>query len=231
MPPANAPQPTTLTVAPGAARDLPLRCACGQVQGWVRDVSPKTVTRTVCHCNGCQSYAHALGIAAAQLNARGGSDLVQIAPDTLRIDQGLEQVACLQQTRGGALRWHARCCNTPLAGTLPTMHMPFVSLSQLCVSLEGAPPDTVFGPVMVQVNHSMSRAEARANRGTLGALLAMLRRYIGLILSWWLRGRTKPFPFFEAGRPRVQPRRLTAAERAVIPADLLGRLKPAPEDP
>ena len=61
---------------------IEVRCRCGEVRGIVTDASPRTVNRVVCYCDDCQAYAHQLG-RADLLNAKGGSDIVQMAPATL----------------------------------------------------------------------------------------------------------------------------------------------------
>jgi len=64
-----------------------VRCRCGEVKGVVTGASPRTVNRVVCYCDDCQAYAHQLG-RPDLLNAKGGSDIVQIAPSALSITRG-----------------------------------------------------------------------------------------------------------------------------------------------
>ena len=72
--------------------DVELRCRCGGVRGVVTGVSPHTVNRVVCYCDDCQAFAHQLG-RADLLNAKGGTDIVQVAPSTFSFVEGQNRVA------------------------------------------------------------------------------------------------------------------------------------------
>ncbi|HTO65548.1 MAG TPA: DUF6151 family protein, partial [Bradyrhizobium sp.] len=79
---------------------IEVRCRCGEVRGVVTDPSPRTVNRVVCYCDDCQAYAHQLG-RADLLDAKGGSDIVQLAPATLRFTRGQERIAGLRLSPKG----------------------------------------------------------------------------------------------------------------------------------
>ena len=191
--------------------DLPLRCTCGRLRGVVRDVSPRTVNRVVCCCQGCQGYAHRLGRAAEILDEHGGTHVFQASPGRFAITEGEEYLACLQQTEKGALRWFASCCDSPIANTLPSMQMPFLAIVETVVdrSQLDASIDDLLGPVLVRVNGRFPRALARRLRATRWALVKMLARYGPMLLMWRLRGAHKASPLFDpsTGRPVREPRR------------------------
>ena len=64
-----------------------VRCRCGEVVGVVTNASPQTVNRVVCYCDDCQAFAHQLG-RADLLDAKGGTDIVQVAPASLTFPKG-----------------------------------------------------------------------------------------------------------------------------------------------
>src|SRR6266853_5035089 len=103
-----------------------LRCRCGEVRGWVADASPRTVNRVVCYCDDCQAFAHQLG-RADLLTAKGGSDIVQVAPASLTFVKGQHRIAGLRLAPKGLFRWHTTCCNTPVGNTLGPA-IPFVGI-------------------------------------------------------------------------------------------------------
>src|SRR5579871_5449944 len=107
-----------------------VRCRCGEVRGIVTGPSPQTVNRVVCYCDDCQAYAHQLG-RADLLNAKGGSDIVQFAPNTLSFTRGQDRIAGLRLTPKGLYRWYATCCNTPVGNTLGPA-IPFVGIPVQC---------------------------------------------------------------------------------------------------
>lgn len=192
--------------------DLPLRCVCGSMRGVVRGVSPDTVNRVVCGCGACQQYAHRLGRADEILDEHGGTQVFQASPATLRLTDGAEHLACLQQTKKGAFRWYAGCCDSPIANTLPTMNVPFMAVLHSAIDRAHitASLSDMLGPVRVTVNKRFAPEQARRLKATRRALMKMLFRYAPMILRWRVRGDHKRSPFFEptTGRPVVTPRRL-----------------------
>jgi hypothetical protein len=93
-----------------------LRCRCGEVRALVTGASRRTVNRVVCYCDDCQAFAHQLG-RADLLDSQGGSDIVQVAPASLRFVQGQHRIVGLQLKPKGLFRWYANCCNTPVGNT------------------------------------------------------------------------------------------------------------------
>ena len=91
------------------AKDVQVRCRCGEVVGLVTNASPQKVNRVVCYCDDCQAFAHQLG-RADLLNAQGGSDIVQVAPASLTFTKGQDRIAGMRLTPKGLFRWHTTCC-------------------------------------------------------------------------------------------------------------------------
>src|SRR6201988_2315539 len=95
------------------AKQMELRCRCGEVVGRVDNASPQKVNRVVCYCDDCQAFAHQLG-RADLLNAQGGSDIIQVAPASLTFIKGQNRIAGVRLTPKGLFRWYTTCCNTPV---------------------------------------------------------------------------------------------------------------------
>lgn len=120
-----------------------LSCRCGQVRGWVNDASPRSANCVVCYCRDCQAFAHALGRPDI-LDAKGGSDVIQIAPATLTISEGEGQVAAKRLTERGLYRFYASCCRTPLGNT-PGASIPLIGIPKPAFEVGGQDPDALFG--------------------------------------------------------------------------------------
>lgn len=199
------------------ATSLPLRCSCGNLRAQLRDVTPERVNRVVCGCRSCQTYAHRLGRAEEILDEYGGTHVFQASPAQLVFTAGHAHLACLQQTRKGALRWYASCCESPIANTLPAMNVPFMAIMCTMIDREqlDTPLDEVLGPLRATVNSKQIPKERRkARKATRLALLKMLFRYAPMILRWRWRGAHKHSPFFEptTGRPVIEPRAVAQLE-------------------
>src|ERR1700760_285054 len=76
------------------------------------------------------------------LDARGGSDIVQVLPKNVTFLQGVNSLACMRLTDKGMVRWYASCCKTPIGNTLADYKISFIGLLHDCLEsedrLEGA---------------------------------------------------------------------------------------------
>ena len=181
--------------------DLPITCRCGRLRLVARDVSPAVANHVVCECQGCRDFAQRMG-ATEILDAHGGTHRLQISPATLAFAAGREHLACMQQTKGGALRWYAACCQTPMVLTLNELAVPFVGID--VARVEHPAVDDVIGPVRARVNSRLRGPDKAAHKATLGALLGMVAHLAPLTLRWWWRGDAKRTPFYDHGRP-IEP--------------------------
>jgi hypothetical protein len=179
----------------GMSQDVELGCRCGEIHGWVRGVSPKTVTRAICYCNDCQAFLHHLE-RADWLDAHGGTDIVQVSPRAVTFDRGAERIVGLRLTPKGLYRWHASCCKTPLGNTLKPW-LPFIGMSPEV--LRGAPDaasrDAVFGPV--RGASFGQHATGGAPEGSTKVPWGLIAHALPLMLGWKLRGKAWPHPFFD----------------------------------
>jgi hypothetical protein len=169
-----------------------LRCRCGEVRGFVADASPHTVNRIVCYCDDCQAFAHQIR-RADLLDAHGGSDIVQLAPASLTLVQGQDRIVGLQLTPKGLFRWHTSCCNTPMGNTLSPA-IPFVGI--VVQAFDGGAPraDEAFGRPVGAIFGKFAIDEPPAGSKRMSP--SLLWRAIRMVLSWRLRGRAWPNPFF-----------------------------------
>jgi hypothetical protein len=72
------------------------------VRGRVRGASPDVGNRCICYCNDCQAFGHFIG-AGDVLDAQGGTDIYQISPARVEIEQGQDKIACLHSREGEPL--------------------------------------------------------------------------------------------------------------------------------
>jgi hypothetical protein len=195
------------------SKELELECTCGAVHGRARDVSAATVNRVVCNCVDCPTFAHHLG-RPELLDALGGSDNIQVAPEAVSFDRGTEKIAAVRLGPKGLYRWYATCCKTPLGNTVKPS-LPFVGIVYEAFRDARDPKrrDEVFGPPRARIygRHAVGGAPAGATNLHVGLLL----RTVAMILGWKLRGRAYPHPFFDRGatEPKYPVRVLTREER------------------
>jgi hypothetical protein len=196
--------------------DIDIQCDRGTFRATLRDASPRSGMHVVCYCADCQAFAALVDREQEMLDEHGGTAIFQTSPSALRIDAGADQLACTSLTGKGALRWHTRCCNTPIGSTLPSPTMSFVSLVRSSLSLEGtAGADTVLGPIKARVfaQHA-SQADAAFRPQPPSA--AFYFRLIRLLLGSRLSGRYRQTPFFTfpEGKPVAEPHYMSESERA-----------------
>jgi hypothetical protein len=171
-------------------RQVGVRCRCGAVRGIVTGASPQSVNRVVCYCDDCQAYAHQLG-RADLLNAKGGSDIVQLAPAALTFTEGQDRIAGLRLTPKGLHRWYASCCNTPVGNTM-NPSVPFVGIP--VQSFDAPRVDDVFGAPVGEIFGKCAVGEPPPGSTRFSPTLFL--RAIGKVIGWRLRGKTWPHPFF-----------------------------------
>jgi hypothetical protein len=170
-----------------------LRCRCGEVRALVTGASRRTANRVVCYCDDCQAFAHQLG-RADLLDSQGGSDIVQVAPASLRFVQGQHRIVGLQLKPKGLFRWYANCCNTPVGNTLSPA-IPFVGIVATALENGTQRADDVFGAPIGAIMGKYAIGPAPA--GSTGINLPLLLRVITRVLGWRLRGQVWPHPFFK----------------------------------
>jgi hypothetical protein len=179
------------------------------VQG--RVIHEEKANRGVCYCRDCQAYAHALGNAAAILDAAGGSDVVGTMAKYVTITQGKEALACLSLSEKGMLRWYAACCKTPIGNTPRDYRISYVGLLHNCLEHAPATLDSAFGPVRMHVNTKSAKPQVSS---TPVRTVVVVVPFLASVLRARLDGSYRKTPFFDlTGTPVAQPSVLSASER------------------
>ena len=185
-------------------------CRCGAVRGVVGEPSLRKVNRVICYCDDCQAFAHHLG-RAELLDAKGGSDIVPLAPASLAFVQGHERIAGIRLSAKGVYRWYASCCHTPLGNTVGPA-VPFVGLMTEAFGASPLPPDQRLGEPIGAIlgQFAIGGPPPRSK----GIRLSILLRSILKLIGWRLRGRDWPHPFFDrSSRRPIYPVTVLSAEQ------------------
>lgn len=192
---------------------IPLRCACGKLQG---EVEPgKVAARAVCYCKDCQAFARFLGRESELLAGAGGTEVASALPGAVRFTSGVEHLACMSLSPRGLYRWYAACCNTPIGNTPRAVTTPYIGLMRACLA---APPDTLDrqlgrARIMVETGSALGRVRPTPLRTAWA-----VARIGSMMLGARLTGAYRDNPFFQPGasQPLRRPRVLTIDERAAL---------------
>lgn len=185
---------------------VPLRCRCGKAQGCL-EVAPRVSMHVVCYCNDCRAFMHALGRADV-LDQSGGSELFVTTPSRLTLTSGFEALCCLRLSAKGMLRWYWGCCNTPLANTMPSSGVPFVSIHKAFIHLDDA---QALGPTKhLQARYATGSPPPHAEASQ---SLATIMKIVALLIIGRLQGAHRPNALFANGTPTITPRVLSVSER------------------
>jgi len=189
--------------------DLPIQCACGELRGFIHDLSPNSSNRIVCYCSMFQQYAADMGRGDEVLDEHSGTDLLQVSWASLRFTEGAEHLTCKQLSPGGSLRWYAACCDSPIANTLDSRQLPSTGVVHTCLrpSGLGRSLDALVGPVRAGVNGNFAPELARSLKTTRWDTLALAVSAIPMVLRWRWRGDhlRSPFPIEPSGPTKAPP--------------------------
>jgi len=184
--------------------DVPLKCNCGEVAGTAIDVSARSGTRVICHCDDCQAFARYLEQQDDILDENGGTDLFQIYPCQFKVTKGADILRCLRLRPKGLLRWYTDCCKTPVANSI-SAKIPFVGVFHGFMDDEGS-RDQNLGPVRCRVQGKYalgdgSEADIHPKYPPGLSLRIARKMFIGK-----LSGKSRPNTLFDpAGRPISKP--------------------------
>ncbi|MEL7488619.1 MAG: DUF6151 family protein, partial [Pseudomonadota bacterium] len=156
--------------------DISVGCACGAVEGVIRDATPDRGTHCVCYCKDCQAFAHYLDCTDEMLNAEGGTAIYQTLPSRVDFSKGADRLACVQVTENGIYRWYADCCKSPIGNTAQSDKLPFVGLIAISIGRKATPQEQLqsIGPANVAV-HVKSANGPVDTSGQKGAAFSILR--------------------------------------------------------
>jgi hypothetical protein len=187
-----------------------LRCRCGEVAGTVASATPQAVNHIVCYCDDCQAFLHHLG-RADLLNAKGGTDIVQVAPATLTFSKGQDRIAGVRLSPKGLFRWHTTCCNTPVGNTASPA-IPFIGIVAQVFETGDQRADQVFGAPLCSIlgKHAIGKPPPGSTRLNWPVLLRVIAKVVG----WRLRGQSWPHPFYRQKDPApIHPVTVLSPER------------------
>ena len=190
---------------------MQLRCHCGAVRGEMD--TGRAYARATCYCRDCRAFARFVGQPGV-LDARGGTDIVALAPAAVRFTAGSEHVACMSLSPKGLLRWYAACCRTPLGNTPRDAKLLYAGLVTACFDAAPQVVDAAFGPRdRIVLNTGSATAAVRAT--PLAFLAGGLRILAGLFGARLRRESTSPF-FDASGRPLREPEVVSREMRAEL---------------
>ncbi|MDE2408362.1 MAG: hypothetical protein KGL91_10940 [Xanthomonadaceae bacterium] len=188
---------------------MKLACRCGQVQG---EIDPaRSYARATCYCRDCRAFARWLG-GAGLLDAAGGSDILAMAPDGLRLTRGADQLACMSLGPRGLLRWYARCCRTPMGNLPRNPKLFYLGVPVAALAAPAADVDQTYGPPgRIRINPESATGNVLPTRmASLRGTLRIVRK----LLAARLAGRSRSVFFdAESGTPVRSPEVLTLEQR------------------
>lgn len=195
-------------------QNLDFKCECGAIHAALRDASPKSGRRLICHCNDCQAFAHYLGKEKLMLDDHAGTHVYQTDPTRFEITKGQDKLACVTVTGGPLLRWYCKDCQTPIANTLSSTRFPFLSL--ILSGFDRGKTDALLGrdAEHVAVDSGAGHLGKVKTAGMLGMIFKVL---VGGIKARF-NPDLKKSPLFdsETGNPVAVPTKLDPAERLAI---------------
>jgi hypothetical protein len=184
--------------------EVKLSCRCGKVQGRITNAKPSSGNRLVCYCKDCRKFAKQFNLGEGILDEFGGTEVLQLAPSNVKIDQGIEYIACMRLTPKGMNRWYTSCCDTPI-GTVPKPTIPFVGVMRTFIAPEQS-LEHAFGPVLGTVYSEQAEDKLGNNPNLPKSSKLALAKVAGQTLIWKVSGKGQPNPFFNSeGRTIIKP--------------------------
>ncbi len=168
-------------------------CGCGDV---VLNVTPKGGTRVVCYCESCRGFVVRLG-AEGILDDWGGNDLFQVAPEAAVFVTDADKVAWTKMTDKGPARWFTTCCKTPLANTLETRAVPFLTLQSAYFDTQDDLP-----PIEIRVSRSGAKGHVPESSG---GTWRLMRQFAMRSLRSRFTGGWQRNPLFDAAGQPIGP--------------------------
>lgn len=180
-----------------------LRCTCGAVKGKLHVVDDSFLL-IKCLCCDCQSFASYLGNEENILDEHGGTELFQTYPAHMEITDGTENIGCVQLREKGTYRWHTTCCNMPLANTLTSPKVPFVSVSAKLMQFDTEQDKlNIVGPVKMKAFGKYAKGEMPQDAHP-KIPLSIMPKLIGFMIRGMFGKKNVPSPFFRDKEPVVK---------------------------
>lgn len=195
---------------------LNLTCACGSMALLARDLSPERCSRVICHCAGCRAWA--ARTEPALLDEYGGTERILVDPASVEIRSGSKHLGCAKQTRTGAHRWFAACCNSSLGLSTNSLRVPFLALDvRRARATKHELLDTV-GPLRARFNGHFPRTVRHELKADWRSLARALASLVPLVATWWWRDSQRESPFVDGTtlRPAVSIKQLQPANTRLL---------------
>lgn len=181
-----------------------LKCQCGKLKGQAFGPFRKKHSRAVCMCDDCQAYAHHLGQASEILDSNGGTEIIALYPDQIKLTDGVENLKCLRLSSEGMFRWYAGCCHSAIANSAAPK-LPFAGVVHTFIDLDEKEKDSIFGPVFVRFLAKYGNPPFPPNTYMKTPWILIITT-LPFILKGFIKKKYLPSPFFqEDGTPKVEP--------------------------
>jgi hypothetical protein len=193
---------------------LAFSCQCGRVTGHIERAIATEGDHIVCHCTDCRDLVRHLGQDARVLDQFGGTALFQSRCARVRLETGLDQLACLHMTTAKTLRWYAACCSSPLFNTYANGRVPYVTT--ILANCNAADIRQLLG---TPIGHLFTK-EATSDASALPQLsmAGLMRRFLVRMIKDMVSGDRRRSMLFDPQTlaPIATPRYLTAAEQQAL---------------
>lgn len=175
------------------------------MRGKALGMSADTSARIICYCRDCQAFARYLGTPDI-LDAHGGSEVIQLTQSQLRIETGLDKLACVRLSETGLARFYASCCRTPIGNTMARARSPFFGVIQPFLQPPaGGSLDQALGPVRLYLQTKSASSPVPPHPDAPSAFLGFAH-VAAVIFKGMFRGAHKPSVLFTPdGKLSVTP--------------------------
>lgn len=177
-----------------------LKCRCGGVTGKLKVVEG-SFFHVQCLCCDCQKFANYLESNSSILDEFGSTELFQTYPTHMQINEGVENIACVQLAEKGLYRWHTTCCNFPIGNTMDSAKMPFVGIPVAFMQFTDEQQKLkTLGPITMKA-FAKYAIGSMPNDAHPRFPLSFMPKIIFFMLKGMLTKKSSPSPFFKEGRP------------------------------
>ncbi|TDO96868.1 DUF6151 family protein [Marinomonas balearica] len=185
------------------ADKLMLSCSCGSIKGHVSGINPRLGNRIKCYCNDCRRFVSMFEEGKKYIDQQGGSEILQVPPSHVKIDEGKEHLGCLKLSDKGLHRWYSNCCKTPLFNTAG-LKIPFVGIFGHFIEDEHY--EAHVGPVLGGVFKDSSLTPIVNKIGLNYSKPRILSRMAFQLVTWKVSGKSQPNCLYESsGKAIVKP--------------------------
>ena len=206
-----------MTKTPIPPQNLDFQCECGAIRGVLYDAASRRGRRLVCHCRDCQVFAHYLGREQQMLDDHAGTPVYQVDSSRFALTKGSDRLACVRLTDKSMHRWYCAQCRTPIANTLGSNRLAFLSL--ILTGFDRAKTNALLGADAVHVSTRSGAGDmSKVNKAGILGITAMLWDTAVRAIKAQLDPALRKSPVFdtETGEPLAAPVKLTPDERLVL---------------